>query len=602
MDPSSARHAPLRDQLDQMTRRLIAAERRAQTLAELNRLLAQGRDPLAFAQRAVDLVMRASGAGGTFVYLWDDALDRLVMRVATRGRQAAYVNQAQLRLGEGITGWSALMRQTVVIHDDIQQDPRFVSFPDLDEDSFRSMVAVPIVVAGGELLGVFSLWSTEPHAFEQHDVDLATEVGGLLASGLVQARMVEDLRRQSAAARFLQSLPPEVTSSLQRCLDVLAVAIRDQVDATLCTIEVSDRAGNYAPVRPGVALSSDVGTSVVVAAGSVRTRVDLAELAQRLGPGQDKLLVSFGHLFPLGAITCYRDRPFSSSDASLVEALSAQIATLVASFGNLSGAIPLAARLANAANAREAERLLYDLGWRRDLTHTVFVRVRSSNLVSPASFARMVGTLEDLSAPFDGVVLVPSAPSVSILVRHDGDQWRRFEQALHTAFRALRAEAGVIVTAGVGAPANEVAGLLISLEEAETAALWAELLDESVIHHDDVAHLRTLPKVAVAAGGDLRDSLARFAELVRYDIRHGTSLANTLDVYLAHRCSINETAAALYIHRNTLRQRLSRIAELTGRSIDDAEDWTLFALAARLSVAEGAPLSKPRPLGEHVVG
>ena len=58
-------------QLEQMTERLLAAERRAQTLAELNRLLAQGRDPLAFAQRAVDLVMRASDAAGTFVYLWD---------------------------------------------------------------------------------------------------------------------------------------------------------------------------------------------------------------------------------------------------------------------------------------------------------------------------------------------------------------------------------------------------------------------------------------------------------------------------------------------------------------------------------------------------
>jgi GAF domain-containing protein len=588
MDPTPAERASLKEQLDLMTQRLVAAERRAQTLAELNRLLAQGRDPLAFAQRAVDLVMRATGAAGTYVYIWDDQLERLVMRVATVGRQAAHVGQIQLRLGEGITGWSALMRQSVVIHDDIQSDPRFASFPALDEDRFRSMVAVPIVVAGGDLLGVFSLWSTEPFTFEPHDVDLATEVGGLLASGLLQARTVEDLRRQSAAARFLLTVPADATNSLQRCLDVLAASIREQVDATLCTIELADRATADVPARPGVALHSQVDASLAVAARAVRTRADLAELAQRLGPDQDKFSTSFGQLFPLGAITCYRNRSFSASDVNIIEALSAQTAALVASLGNPSMATPLASRPANAANGRDAERLLHDLGWRRGLTQTVFVRIRSAHYGSPSSFDRMVGALEDICRSFEGIVVVPSAPSVSILIRHQSDQWKKFENALRTVCRSLRSEAGAIITAGVGSPATEAPQILAALEDAETASLWADLLGEPVVHYQDMAHLRMLPKVAAAAGNGLREALNRFAELARYDLRHGTSLSQTLDVYLSNRCSITDTAAALYIHRNTLRQRLGRIDELTGRSIDESQDWTVIALAARLSLAHSS--------------
>jgi GAF domain-containing protein len=587
MDPTPAERASLKEQLDLMTQRLVAAERRAQTLAELNRLLAQGRDPLAFAQRAVDLVMRATGAAGTYVYLWDDQLDRLVMRVATVGRQAAHVGQIQLRLGEGITGWSALMRQSVVIHDDIQSDPRFASFPALDEDRFRSIVAVPIAVAGGDLLGVFSLWSTEPSTFEPHDVDLATEVGGLLASGLLQARTVEDLRRQSAAARFLLTVPADATSSLQRCLDVLAASIREQVDATLCTIELADRPGAEVPARPGVALHSQVDASLAVAAKAVRTRADLADLARRLGPEQEKFSTSFGQLFPLGAITCYRSRPFSVNDVNIIEALSAQTAALVASVGNPSMATPLAARLASAANARDAERLLHDLGWRRGLTHTVYVRIRSTHYGSPSSFDRMVGSVEDICRSVDGIV-VPSAPSVSILIRHQPDQWKKFENALRTGCRSLRSEAGVLITAGVGSPATEAPQILTALEDAETASLWADLIGEPVVHYQDVAHLRMLPKVAAAAGDDLREALHRFSELARYDIRHGTSLSQTLDVYLSNRCSITDTAAALYIHRNTLRQRLGRIDELTGRAIDESPDWTVTALAARLSLAHSS--------------
>jgi GAF domain-containing protein len=590
MDPTTpSGRAPLTEQLELMTQRLIAAERRAQTLAELNRLLAQGRDPLAFAQRAVDLVMRATGAAGTYVYLWDAQLDRLVLRVATVGRQAAHVGQIQLRLGEGITGWSALMRQTVHINDNIQQDPRFASFPVLEEDQFRSMVAVPIVVSGGDLLGVFSLWSTQPSTFEPHDVDLATEVGGLLASGLLQARTVEDLRRQSAAARFLLTVPLDAASSLQRCLDVLAASIREQVDATLCTVELADRASAEAPARPGVAMHSGVDAGLAVAAGAVRTRADLSDLVQRLGPDHDKFSTSFGQLFPLGAITCYRSRPFSDADVNIIEALSAQTAALVASLGNPSMATPLAGRLANAGNARDVERLLHDLGWRRGLTHAVVVRIRSSHYGSPGAFDRMVGSLEDGCRSFDDIVVVPSAPTASILIRHQPDQWKKFENALRTVCRSLRTDAGVVITAGIGSPAAEAPQILGALDDAETAALWADLLGEPVVHHQDVAHLGMLPKVAASAGNSLREALNRFAELVRYDMRHGTSLTQTLDAYLSNRCSITDTAAALYIHRNTLRQRLDRIDELTGRSTDDSDDWTVIALAARLALASGSP-------------
>lgn len=589
MSPTSAEHASLKQQLDLMTQRLVAAERRGQTLAELNRLLAQGRDALALAQRAVDLVMRATGAGGTFVYLWDAQLERLVLRVATTGSQAAHVDEIALRLGEGITGWSALMGQTVVIDDDIQADPRVASFSQLDEDNFRSMVAVPIVVAGGDLLGVFSLWSPQPATFGPHAVNLATEVGGLLASGLLQAHTLEDLRRQSAAARFLSTVPPDVTSSLQRCLDVLSASIREQVDATLCAIELADRAGAGTPARPGVAVGPGVDAGLTVAARAIRTRADLADLVGRLGPDHDKVSTSFGQLFPLGAITCYRGRPFSDTDVNIVEALGAQTAALIASLGNPSMVIPLAGRLANANNARDAERLLHDLGWRRAVTHAVVVRIRSSHYASPGIFDRMVGSLEDACRSFEDVVVVPSAPTVSILIGHQPEQWKKFEHALRTACRSLRTDTGVVVTAGIGSPVGEAAQIATALDDAETAALWADLLGEPVVHHHDVAHLRMLPHVAANAGNGLREALNRFTELVRYDLRHGTSLSQTLDAYLTNRCSITDTAAALFIHRNTLRQRLGRIDELTGRPTDDAHDWTITALAARLALADGSP-------------
>ena len=48
-------------------------------------------------------------------------------------------------------------------------------------------MAVPIAVPGGDVLGVFSLWSTEAANFAPHDVDLATDgahrPGSILVAG-----------------------------------------------------------------------------------------------------------------------------------------------------------------------------------------------------------------------------------------------------------------------------------------------------------------------------------------------------------------------------------------------------------------------------------
>ena len=52
--------------------KLQIAELRADTLSELTQLMMEGPDPLALAQRAVDLVASATNSAGVFVYLWDE--------------------------------------------------------------------------------------------------------------------------------------------------------------------------------------------------------------------------------------------------------------------------------------------------------------------------------------------------------------------------------------------------------------------------------------------------------------------------------------------------------------------------------------------------
>ncbi|MER5757284.1 helix-turn-helix domain-containing protein [Streptomyces sp. NPDC002088] len=85
---------------------------------------------------------------------------------------------------------------------------------------------------------------------------------------------------------------------------------------------------------------------------------------------------------------------------------------------------------------------------------------------------------------------------------------------------------------------------------------------------------------SLEAGLPLSDLAAEaLAPLLEYDRKNGTSLVTTLRRYLAEDGESEATAAALYVHRNTLRNRLRLIEELTGRSISSPSSRTHFWLA-----------------------
>lgn len=71
--------------------------------------------------------------------------------------------------------------------------------------------------------------------------------------------------------------------------------------------------------------------------------------------------------------------------------------------------------------------------------------------------------------------------------------------------------------------------------------------------------------------------------LIRYDSKYNQQLLETLEVYLAHNGNGLQTSQALYIHRHTLKYRLTQIEEKTGYRLEDANQrWQLqLALMAR---------------------
>lgn len=69
--------------------------------------------------------------------------------------------------------------------------------------------------------------------------------------------------------------------------------------------------------------------------------------------------------------------------------------------------------------------------------------------------------------------------------------------------------------------------------------------------------------------------------LAELDRHRGTQHVRTLRVFLAANGSLSETARELYLHTNTVRHRLTRIQEITGRDPLQHSDLTAFAIGLR---------------------
>ena len=101
-----------------------------------------------------------------------------------------------------------------------------------------------------------------------------------------------------------------------------------------------------------------------------------------------------------------------------------------------------------------------------------------------------------------------------------------------------------------------------------------------MITFDELGPYKYLLRMSLDA--DVRDSYREaVAKLADYDRERSTSLLLTLEEFLRRRGNISATSEALFVHPNTLRQRLRRISELCGLDLR-TDDWLMIEIAVKL--------------------
>lgn len=209
-------------------------------------------------------------------------------------------------------------------------------------------------------------------------------------------------------------------------------------------------------------------------------------------------------------------------------------------------------------------------------TSYVAVAAAVSEVAHPGEVGCSV--LEELLGGVAGVIggealaLVPSPGEDLVAGLRDG------AARLAPGSRAGQLTIGV---SGVGQGSAALAGVI---EEARHTRRMAELgrgAGRTQVVTSDEIHSFALLLATVPDGvrRSFRDRLLR--PLYAYDAEHHSDLVHTLETFLDSSGSWNRCAVELHVHVNTLRYRIRRIEELTGRDLATLENRVDFFLALR---------------------
>jgi sugar diacid utilization regulator len=513
----------------------------------------------------VRLLSDAAAVHACFVYLVEDNGARLVLRAAS-DPYADHVGHIALGRGEGLAWWAIENREAAFIRENALADPRVKYVPEFDEDRFQSLVAVPILARDGDAIGSILLHTEAPREFTEAEADVLVSSASLVAGAIENARLYEESRRRVTELEHLTELGETVARAESRddlLPDVVARA-RRLLGAEACHIYLLEprsedlRLHSSSPpdrvARPTIALA-ELGPELARSGRRATVAVPMVAAEELVG-----LLLGEGTSEVDLARAVANQTAVALKKIDLIERLTEK--NLIKDFfEELAGGRPLGDLRTRAA------RLGFDLDGR----YVVVALAPPDDELERALAARAPGSLFDRRDEVTrALVRIPPAGEASL-----AEEIRKAARGHETAV-------------GISSACQGAASFPAGFEEARHALLGTTVLGGTpgVMTYEELGPYKYLLRMSLDGGvrDRNRNAIARLAE---YDRQRSTALLRTLEEFLRRRGNISATAEALYVHPNTLRQRLRRIMDLTGIDLR-RDDWLMVEIAVKLVKLEEA--------------
>jgi GAF domain-containing protein len=513
----------------------------------------------------VRLLSDASAVHACFVYLVEDDGHRLVLRAAS-APYSELVGEIALERGEGVAWWAAEQKEPAFT-EDAMADPRNKFVPELEEERFKSLLCVPIIGRAGEVIGVISLHTEAPREFTPAEVEVLTSSASLVAGAIENARLYEETRQRVGELEHLAELAETLARAQQlgEVLPAVAERTRRLLRADSCHLYLLDGGSEALHLRASAPADSDA-----------RPSIGLSELGPEIARSGRSATVAV---------------PIVADD---------ELLGLISAVG--TSEVDLARAVANQTAVAIKKIELIERLTEKNLIKDFFEQLAGGN-VRGAVEGRAARLGCDLDRSFLVAEIAPPDDAVEkeIAAAAPGSLFDRREDSTRALLRVPQAGEGVLVgriqaiqiaaatpvSVGLSNVCKGAAAFQSGFEEAGHALLGCVIRSTpGVMTYDELGPYKYLLRMSFdsAVRDSHRDLVAKIAE---YDRHRQTSLLRTLEEFLRRRGNISATAEALYVHPNTLRQRLRRIQELSGLDLRK-DDWLLIEIAVKMVRLEEA--------------
>jgi GAF domain-containing protein len=534
----------------------------------------------------VDIATDATDCHACFIYFVEDGT--LVLRAASP-RYAHLVDKLSWGLDEGLTGWVARTRTPAFIRENAMGDPRMKYVPEIEEERFQSMVAVPILGKGERVIGVIVLHTKAPREFEDDVLNFLVHTAWLVSGAIQNAQLYEETRRRVDELTTLTQLSQTLAAVTERGELYAAVTrgARQLLTADSCQI------WRLAPEDDELALAvADPPDSTAARPGRAALLLDLMRREKNAHDGLlvAPLVAGDEHLGIICCVTGGR-RAFTDEEAELLQAVADQTAVglkkaelierltaehVVKDMFDALESGTLATAEAKAGEAR----------WDFSRPHALLRIERAPEGADGPPWPELASRAQShLRRRYPVALFDGQRESVRAIVPlHNGDAGAI--ERLHATCDELGRECGL--TIGISEVDRGVAGAPRRMREAVDAATVGRSLAAGggAVAYGQIGAYRYLVHMELDQAP--QDCYGRaVAELMKYDRRRHAQLVETLECYLDSRSSVAASARALFIHPNTVRQRLERIERITELDLR-AADLLSLELALKLARLHGA--------------
>ncbi len=181
-------------------------------LQEVSRIANSSLDLDHTLESIIEIIKQKMHTDACAIYLAEETQASFQMK-ASSGLPKEASSRVRLEIGKGITGWVAETKTSLALSD-AMGDPRFAYFPEIEEEKFKSMLSVPLIM-DEQCIGVINIHSVEKRVFTDEEIALLEAIAGQVAGCLRNAVLYNKSQMLLKELTILYDISLAVQSTLK---------------------------------------------------------------------------------------------------------------------------------------------------------------------------------------------------------------------------------------------------------------------------------------------------------------------------------------------------------------------------------------------------